>query len=120
MSKARFGTDRLGYRDMLADGRQFADRVWAIEGCNGVGKHIAHRLVHDGELATAAAICSIVTRGINLSHPIRNYITVCIGTEEGGTARWRLRWIVSRDLAPTPDATGAVAAAPWRCWRSPC
>ena len=30
LSKARFGTDRLGYRDMLADGRQFADRVWAI------------------------------------------------------------------------------------------
>jgi transposase len=49
LSKARFGTDRLGYRDMLADSRRFADRVWAIEGCNGIGKHIAHRLVHDGE-----------------------------------------------------------------------
>ena len=23
--------------------------VWAIEGCNGIGKHLAHRLVHDGE-----------------------------------------------------------------------
>jgi transposase len=49
LGKARFGTDRLGYRDMLAEGRRFADRVWAIEGCGGIGKHIAHRLVHDGE-----------------------------------------------------------------------
>jgi transposase len=35
---------------MLAEGRRFADRVWAIEGCNGIGKHLAHRLVHDGEV----------------------------------------------------------------------
>jgi len=49
LGKARFGTDKLGYRDMLADGRRFPDRVWAIEGCNGIGKHLAHRLVHDGE-----------------------------------------------------------------------
>ena len=27
-----------------------ADRVWAVEGCNGIGRHIAHRLVHDGEI----------------------------------------------------------------------
>jgi NAD(P)-dependent dehydrogenase (short-subunit alcohol dehydrogenase family) len=26
-----------------------ADRVWMVEGCSGIGKHIAHRLVHDGE-----------------------------------------------------------------------
>jgi hypothetical protein len=30
-------------------GRAFPDRVWAIEGCAGIGKPIAHRLVHDGE-----------------------------------------------------------------------
>ncbi|WP_218021102.1 hypothetical protein [Nocardia crassostreae] len=23
--------------------------MWAIEGCNGIGRHLAHRLVHDGE-----------------------------------------------------------------------
>jgi transposase len=26
-----------------------SQRVWAIEGCNGVGRHIAHRLVASGE-----------------------------------------------------------------------
>src|SRR5436190_6575923 len=34
---------------MVTAGRRFAERVWAIEGCNGVGRHLAHRLVHDGE-----------------------------------------------------------------------
>jgi transposase len=23
--------------------------MWAVEGCNGIGKHVAHRLVYDGE-----------------------------------------------------------------------
>jgi transposase len=50
VAKGRFGTDKAGYRDMLAEGRGFPDRVWAVEGCNGIGKHIAHRLVHDGEI----------------------------------------------------------------------
>jgi transposase len=46
----RFGTDKASYAQMLAMGRKFADRIWAVEGCNGIGKHIAHRLVHDGEI----------------------------------------------------------------------
>jgi hypothetical protein len=33
---------------MLAAGRTFPERVWVVEGCNGIGKHLAHRLVHDG------------------------------------------------------------------------
>ncbi|MGF6884462.1 hypothetical protein ABIA39_005697 [Nocardia sp. GAS34] len=34
---------------MLTAAKRFNDRVWAVEGCNGVGRHLAHRLVHDGE-----------------------------------------------------------------------
>ena len=49
LAAGRFGTDKAGYAEMLAAGRKFADRTWAVEGCNGIGKHIAHRLVHDGE-----------------------------------------------------------------------
>ena len=45
----RFGTDRDGYKAMLAAGRKFPDRTWAVEGCNGIGRHIAQRLVADGE-----------------------------------------------------------------------
>jgi transposase len=45
----RYGTDKTGYAAMLEAGRGYPDRLWAIEGCNGIGKHVAHRLVHDGE-----------------------------------------------------------------------
>ena len=45
----RFGTDRDGYRQMLAAGRRWPQRVWAVEGCNGIGRHVAQRLVADGE-----------------------------------------------------------------------
>jgi transposase len=49
LDQGRFGTDRDGYRAMLAAGRAHPDRVWAVEGCNGIGRHIAQRLVADGE-----------------------------------------------------------------------
>lgn len=49
LAVGRYGTDNGGYADMVAIGRGFPGRVWAIEGCNGIGRHIAHRLVHDGE-----------------------------------------------------------------------
>jgi transposase len=45
----RYGTDAAGYRSMLDSVSVWPDRVWAIEGCNGIGRHIAHRLIADGE-----------------------------------------------------------------------
>ena len=45
----RFGTDAAGYAAMTAYANQWPDRVWAIEGCNGIGGHIARRLLADGE-----------------------------------------------------------------------
>jgi transposase len=49
LAVGRYGIDKAGYAQLLAAGREYADRVWAIEGCSGIGKHLAHRLVHDGE-----------------------------------------------------------------------
>jgi transposase len=49
LSKGRFGTDSDGYQAMLAAGREHTDRIWAVEGCNGIGRHVAQRLVADGE-----------------------------------------------------------------------
>jgi hypothetical protein len=49
VAMGRYGTDKAGYAEMLRAGRKFGDRVWAVEGCNGAGRHIAHRLVADGE-----------------------------------------------------------------------
>jgi transposase len=45
----RFGTDAVGYKAMLAYGRRYSERTWAIEGCQGIGRHIANRLLADGE-----------------------------------------------------------------------
>ncbi|HEY6596310.1 MAG TPA: IS110 family transposase [Asanoa sp.] len=49
LAQGRFGTDTDGYRTMLALGWRFPQRIWAVEGCNGIGRHIAQRLVGDGE-----------------------------------------------------------------------
>jgi transposase len=45
----RYLTDASGYRAMLTAARQWPDRRWAIEGCQGIGRHIASRLLADGE-----------------------------------------------------------------------
>jgi transposase len=45
----RYLTDVAGYRAMLTAARQWPDRRWAIEGCQGIGRHIAARLLADGE-----------------------------------------------------------------------
>ena len=45
----RFATDREGYAAMRRYAGRWPDRVWAIEGCAGIGKHIAVRLLADGE-----------------------------------------------------------------------
>ena len=51
LATGRFGTDRDGYRQLLAAGQWWPDRLWAVEGCAGVGRHLAQRLVADGEPA---------------------------------------------------------------------
>jgi transposase len=45
----RYVTGGAGYAAMLADVGQWPERVWAIEGCRGIGRHIAVRLLADGE-----------------------------------------------------------------------
>ena len=45
----RYGTDVEGFAAMRRYVSRFPDRVWAIEGCSGIGRHIAHRLLADGE-----------------------------------------------------------------------
>jgi transposase len=49
LAQGRFGTDSEGYQMMLKLGRTYRNRVWAVEGCSGIGRHVAQRLVADGE-----------------------------------------------------------------------
>ncbi|MFG1928951.1 transposase [Cryptosporangium sp. NPDC048952] len=45
----RFETTVEDYAAMRVYAAQWTDRVWTIEGCSGIGKHIAARLLADGE-----------------------------------------------------------------------
>lgn len=45
----RFSTDADGYARLLVYARSWPQRVWAVEGCAGIGKHVADRLVAYGE-----------------------------------------------------------------------
>jgi len=41
--------EAAGYAAMKKYAARWPDRIWAIEGCNGIGGHIARRLLADGE-----------------------------------------------------------------------
>ena len=45
----RFGTDLAGFEAMLARAADWPQRVWAVEGCEGIGKHLVLRLLDAGE-----------------------------------------------------------------------
>jgi len=49
VGRGRFGTDIEGFTAMLAYLAAWPGRVWAIEGCAGIGRHVAQRLVAKGE-----------------------------------------------------------------------
>ena len=67
LAAGRYGTGKAGYADMLAAARKFTGRVWAVEGCTGIGRHLAHRLVHDGEI--------VIGVPPKLSAPVRVFAT---------------------------------------------
>jgi transposase len=45
----RFATDPDGFTALREYVRAWPDRVWAIGGCNGIGRHVALRLLADGQ-----------------------------------------------------------------------
>ena len=63
----RFATDVEGFTSMLAYVAAWPDRVWAIEGCEGIGRHVAQRLIARGE--------SVVDVPAKLSARVRVFAT---------------------------------------------
>ncbi len=47
--RGRFTTDVAGFEAMLAVSAAWPERVWAVEGCEGIGKHVVLRLLDHGE-----------------------------------------------------------------------
>jgi Transposase len=50
LGEGRFRTDKAGYAAMLAYVKAWPERVWAVEGANGVGRSLAQRLLETGEV----------------------------------------------------------------------
>jgi transposase len=49
LATGRFSTDKAGYAAMRKTVSGWPERVWAVEGSNGVGRPLAQRLLADGE-----------------------------------------------------------------------
>ena len=49
LGSGRFTTDQAGYAAMRKYAKTWPDRVWAVEGANGVGRPLAQRLLEAGE-----------------------------------------------------------------------
>jgi hypothetical protein len=49
LARQQFANSAGGFRELKTFWRQWRPRTWAIEGCNGVGKYLAQRLVAEGE-----------------------------------------------------------------------
>ena len=49
LGSGRFSTDRAGYQAMRTYAKAWPERVWAVEGANGVGRPLAQRLLEAGE-----------------------------------------------------------------------
>ena len=49
LGSGRFTTDQAGYAAMRRYAKAWPDRVWAVEGANGVGRPLAQRLLEAGE-----------------------------------------------------------------------
>src|SRR5579859_7157528 len=49
LDRGRFTTDASGFEAMRAFAARWPRRVWAVEGCEGIGKHVALRLLAAGE-----------------------------------------------------------------------
>jgi transposase len=49
LATGRFENNNVGYRATRVLAKRWPDRVWAVEGASGVGRHLAQRLLSDGE-----------------------------------------------------------------------
>jgi hypothetical protein len=63
----RFDTDAQGYRSLLRYAKQWPERTWAIEGCQGIGKHVAMRLIADEE-----AVVDVSTEDVRAGSDVRH------------------------------------------------
>ena len=67
----RFGTDRDGLAELLRFVAAWPQRVWAIEGCSGIGRHVALHLLGQGEQVVDVPPKLAYHRGCRVAHVAR-------------------------------------------------
>lgn len=83
LGSGRFTTDKAGYKAMRTYGKAWPNRVWAVEGANGVGRPLAQRLLEAGEQvldvpAKLAARIRLVDTGHNRKTDARDAHSIAI------------------------------------------
>ena len=98
LGQGRFTTDRAGYSAMRTYAKTWPQRVWAVEGANGVGRPLAQRLLESGEQvvdvpAKLAARVRLFDTGHNRktdAHDAHSIAVVAVRTQgPAGVARGR-------------------------------
>lgn len=94
LSKGRFGTDSEGLEAMRRHVKAWPDRVWAIEGCQGIGRHVANRLLAEGEAVVdvppkLSARARVFATGQGRKTDATDAHSVAlVGTRMSGLRRW--------------------------------
>ncbi|MGB3763049.1 MAG: IS110 family transposase [Ornithinimicrobium sp.] len=88
----RFSTDQAGYAAMRTYAKKWPDRLWAVEGANGVGRPLAQRLLEDGEHvvdvpAKLAARVRLLDTGHNRKTDARDAHSIAIVAVRTSTLR---------------------------------
>ncbi len=103
----RYATDVAGFAAMRRYVSQFPDHVWAIEGCSGIGHHVAVRLLAAGEeVVDVPPKLSARTRVFATGQGRKTDATDAHSVALVGTRMAGLRPVVDRRAARGPATTG--------------
>ena len=101
-SQRRFVNSVEGFDEMVVAVGEFEDRVWAVEGANGMGRNVAQRLVAAGEtVIDVPAKLSTRVRVYSIGHGTKTDKTDAVATAKAALHSKHLRFV-------TPDGVNTA------------
>ena len=94
LSQRRFVNSVEGFDEMVASIVEHPERVWAVEGANGMGRSVAQRLVAAGELVVdVPAKLSTRVRVYSTGHGTKTDRADAVATARAALHSRHLRWV---------------------------